>query len=1068
MPRATYGPKVEARTLRLLEALLLYVDAYVHGELEDCKKLDIEPRWQENGDRPKLIIKTKLRTLEALTRKDGKKGSLTTTQISESLHRMEDFLEILEDNRVQKKGLEEWRFTLTLWSKNINKNLEIFNQKWEQRRPAKGKQQNAEHANTSKTVEKPCGKIRSAVPLIPSYFVDRPQIKSDVKELLLEEVTTSGMLAIGAIQGLGGIGKTTLASHLIRDVEVQRRFPDGILWATLGQTPDLLPLLSQWVRDLGDHDFKPTTVQMTSIHLRRLLVDKTVLLVVDDVWEEDHLEPFLVGNDNCRVLVTTRRLHVAEARGARLYQLGLMSPEQSLELFSNRLNRSLEGEEKEQAQAMAEAVGYLPLALELAVARISRGVAWTDLCAELKKEVARLELLEDPRQRRRNDLTLMASFNLSLEALRIEDETLWQRFVWLGVLPEDATIAAPMTSTLWQAELLEADEDLELLYSDALLLSDSPVIVREKEWRAYRLHDLVHDIARKLLTTQCPPDPPTLGGMRVESPSNLLPEGMRVESPPATPNFQSPPELGDLEGKGRKGSGGITGLGLTLPEAHGLLLERYLSKTPHQLWHELPDDGYIHARLTWHIEKAEKTELLHQLLQEETPEGRNGWYEACERLGKTGNFVEDVGRAWQWAEKIYERDSTQSISLQCRYALIFATLNNLASNIPPELLAALVKTGYWQPTQGLAYVQQMQDSRERANALAKVVPYLPDTLLSVALEVTRSIQDEHYRAEALSSLADKFPQVLPEALELTRSIKDEYDRAEALISLANQLPQVLPEALELTRSLQDESKRAIALIYLATQFPQEVLPEALELTRSLQSELERAWVLLTNLADKLPQELLPQALEVTRSLQDEYQRARTLICLANKFPEVLPEALEVTRSLQDEYRRAIALRKLSNKLPELLPQALEVTRSIQDELHRARALSDLVDQLPELLPEALEMTRSFQSELERAWPLRKLAEKLPQHLLPEVLEMTRSFQSEYQRSKALSFLLPRLSLTHWNEEFWEENLHILARRQRQELMKNLANLSSVIEALGGQEALRGLAIAMRDVSRQWP
>ncbi|MDY7023637.1 MAG: NB-ARC domain-containing protein [Cyanobacteriota bacterium] len=319
------------------------------------------------------------------------------------------------------------------------------------------------------------------------------------------------MLAIGAIQGLGGIGKTTLASSLIQDLEVQRRFRDGILWVTLGQTPDLLPLLSQWVRDLEDYDFKPTTVEMTSTHLRRLLVDKTVLLVIDDVWEEDHLEPFLVGNDNCRVLVTTRRLHIAEAHGARLYQLGLMSPEQSLELFSNRLNRSLEGEEKEQAQAMVEAVGYLPLALELAVARINRGVTWTDLCAALKEEIARLEILEDPRQRRRNDLKLMASFNLSLEALRTEDEILWQRFVWLGVLPEDATIAASMTSTLWQAELWKADEDLELLYSDALLLSDSLVIVEDKEWRAYRLHDLVHDIARKLLTTECPPDPPTLG-----------------------------------------------------------------------------------------------------------------------------------------------------------------------------------------------------------------------------------------------------------------------------------------------------------------------------------------------------------------------------------------------------------------------------------------------------------------------------------------------------------------------------------------------------------------------------
>jgi predicted ATPase len=40
-------------------------------------------------------------------------------------------------------------------------------------------------------------------------------------------------LVISAVQGLGGIGKTTLVADLARDPEVQRRYPDGVLWATL-------------------------------------------------------------------------------------------------------------------------------------------------------------------------------------------------------------------------------------------------------------------------------------------------------------------------------------------------------------------------------------------------------------------------------------------------------------------------------------------------------------------------------------------------------------------------------------------------------------------------------------------------------------------------------------------------------------------------------------------------------------------------------------------------------------------------------------------------------------------
>jgi hypothetical protein len=64
---------------------------------------------------------------------------------------------------------------------------------------------------------------------------------------------------------------------------------------TLGQTPDLLPLLNGWIVALGDRDYRPTTEAAASSHLRTLLYDKTMLLVVDDVWQVEHLDWFRVG-----------------------------------------------------------------------------------------------------------------------------------------------------------------------------------------------------------------------------------------------------------------------------------------------------------------------------------------------------------------------------------------------------------------------------------------------------------------------------------------------------------------------------------------------------------------------------------------------------------------------------------------------------------------------------------------------------------------------------------------------------------------------------------------------------
>ena len=86
---------------------------------------------------------------------------------------------------------------------------------------------------------------------------------------------------------MGGSGKSTLAAALCYSPEVQARFADGILWATLGQQPEPLPLLAGWIQALGDYQFRPTTMGVASSHLRTLLHMKEILLVVDDVWNSE-------------------------------------------------------------------------------------------------------------------------------------------------------------------------------------------------------------------------------------------------------------------------------------------------------------------------------------------------------------------------------------------------------------------------------------------------------------------------------------------------------------------------------------------------------------------------------------------------------------------------------------------------------------------------------------------------------------------------------------------------------------------------------------------------------------
>ncbi len=287
--------------------------------------------------------------------------------------------------------------------------------------------------------------------------------------------------------------------------------------------------------------------------------------------------------------------------------------------------------EQKQAQALAKTVSYLPLALELAAAQITDGLSWSELLSDLQREIVILETLdlagaqEVNSESQRKRYSLLALFHLSLR--RLDSEQL-QKFAWLGVLPEDVTITPALAVTLWELSHQQARDTLSYFKSKALLLPGTSLA---DGTQTYRLHDLLHDLARRLLTA----------GAASAKEDNL------------------------------------PGLGLTLPEAHAILLKRYQAKTTQGLWHTLPDDGYIHLYLTWHLAQAGWVDQLHQLLQEETPEGRNGWYQVCDHLGHLASYVKDVVKAWQLAEEVFEFSpirfdwSAMSLRLNCVVSQLF-------------------------------------------------------------------------------------------------------------------------------------------------------------------------------------------------------------------------------------------------------------------------------------------------------------------------------------------------------------------------------------------------------------
>ncbi|MGB3756811.1 MAG: NB-ARC domain-containing protein, partial [Rivularia sp. (in: cyanobacteria)] len=882
-------------------------------------------------------------------------------------------------------------------------------------------------------------------PATPEYYVDRPEVSLDLKQRLLADART---LVISAIHGLGSVGKSTLAAALAHDADIQKHFCDGILWATLGQEPDVLSLLGAWVEGLGDNNYRATSIEATSAHLNTLLFDKAVLLVVDDAWIDEILgwEPvqaFKVGGDRTRMLVTTRDASIANFLGASTFSLDVMTRTQALELLTKKIEtqgKQLQQEEIKSAKALAEAVGYLPLALELAAAQVASGTSWQVLIKDIKQEIARLKSFQDPGIRNiSNDekfkkLSLQASLNLSIKRLEENDR---EYFAWLGVLPEDASITPKMTVTLWDMDERDAEETLQYLRSQALLLLG---VFLADGTATYRLHDLFHDLARNLLT---------------------LPE--------------KPKRQGDL-----------IGLGMKWKDVHAQLLDKYQLQTENNSWHTLPDDGYIHQHLVWHLEKAGKVEEIHQLLREESASGNNGWYEVRERFGQTAGFLTDVAKAWELAELDWEKENlSQAVSLQCRYALIIASLNSLAANIPTQLIVAFVKNKLWYPEQGLAYALQKQDAQDKASSLIALADYLPQALkyqgFQTILKIVCQIQNEYNRAYVLSSLTEKLPENLyREVLEIVCQIQDEYNRTYVLLSLTEKLPENLyREVLEIVCQIQDEYNRARILSSLAARLPETLYNEMFERACQIQDKYYRASVLYffaENLPDNLYNKMLERAdqiqcenyqadslfffakklqveklysevLEIARRIQDKDYRADILFSLTEelKSENLYSEILEAAYQIQYEDYHASVILSLAEKLQSknLYKEALETARQIQDENYRANILSSLTKKLPEnLYKEALETARQIQDKNYCPTVILSLAEKLQsENLYEEALETARQIQDENYRTKFLLSLAKKLQ----SKKFYKEVLEIARQIQDENYRANV--LSSLAAKL---------------------
>jgi NB-ARC domain len=208
--------------------------------------------------------------------------------------------------------------------------------------------------------------------LVPANFVDRPEALEALRNGLITD-GESRHIALTALNGMGGIGKTVLAQALCQDEVVQQAFPDGIIRITVGKEPsfDLVTRMREVGKALNDHLSRYDNELGCTNQYRNTIRSKAALIVIDDVWRARDVEPFLAESPRSRLLFTTRDASIAAAVGAQEHTADLLTQEQSREVLA-RWSGLQTDKLPSQADGLIRECGQLPLALSLIGAKLKR------------------------------------------------------------------------------------------------------------------------------------------------------------------------------------------------------------------------------------------------------------------------------------------------------------------------------------------------------------------------------------------------------------------------------------------------------------------------------------------------------------------------------------------------------------------------------------------------------------------------------------------------------------------------------------------------------------------------
>jgi transcriptional regulator with XRE-family HTH domain/tetratricopeptide (TPR) repeat protein len=331
------------------------------------------------------------------------------------------------------------------------------------------------------------------LPAALPHFAGRAAVLAELDDQLsqLTADTTAeraGAVAITAICGTAGVGKTALALHWAHKAAAS--FPDGQLYANLrgfdtsSMPADPADVLRSFLGALQVHPAQlPAGAEALSALYRSRVADKKMLVVLDNASDVAQVRPLLPASPHSLVIITSRRelTALAASEGARLLSLDVLTETEAQELLTARLGPDRIAREPQAVRDIACLCARLPLALSVVVARAAAQprLSLASLTSELAEIQTRLDALDagDPTANVRTVISLSYQ-HLSEPAARM--------FRLLGLHP-GPDITAPAAASLAAITPAAARAALRELARASLIAEHLP--------GRYAFHDLLRSYA---------------------------------------------------------------------------------------------------------------------------------------------------------------------------------------------------------------------------------------------------------------------------------------------------------------------------------------------------------------------------------------------------------------------------------------------------------------------------------------------------------------------------------------------------------------------------------------------